>query len=29
MTPARQPVHASVVAARTSQGWRGLLIEGP
>ena len=29
MTSARQPVHASVVAARTSQGWRGLLIEGP
>nr|WP_303705531.1 HPr kinase/phosphatase C-terminal domain-containing protein [Brevundimonas naejangsanensis] len=29
MTPARQPVHASVVAARTSQGWRGVLIQGP
>lgn len=29
MTSARQPVHASVVAARTSQGWRGVLIEGP
>jgi len=29
MTPARQPVHASVVAARTSHGWRGVLIQGP
>ena len=29
MIAARQPVHASVVAARTSQGWRGVLLQGP
>ena len=29
MSPPRQPLHAGVVAARTSQGWRGVLIQGP
>lgn len=29
MTPSLQPVHATTVARRTPDGWRGVLITGP